>query len=112
MFVLLVPNELPQELTRKVSTKRYLARRIPQTVLEELLALLVHTGHLFAPSLGKMSAISRDPKDDYLLAYVLSAEADYIVTGDNDLLVLEAIAGIKIVTPTIFLSILDSQPSP
>ncbi|MEM7533787.1 MAG: putative toxin-antitoxin system toxin component, PIN family, partial [Chloroflexota bacterium] len=41
--------------------------------------------------------ICRDPKDDYLLAYAIAGKADYIVTGDKDLLVLEEIEGVKIV---------------
>ena len=32
--------------------------------------------------------VSRDPKDDYLVALAVSVEADHLVTGDKDLLAL------------------------
>jgi predicted nucleic acid-binding protein len=38
-----------------------------------------------------VSAITRDPKDDYLIALAREAGVDAIVSGDGDLLVLEGI---------------------
>jgi uncharacterized protein len=46
---------------------------------------------------------SRDPKDDMLLALCLAGHADYLVTGDKDLLVLRQFDTAKIVTPRQFL---------
>jgi len=34
-------------------------------------------------------AVTRDPKDDYLLAHALVGGADCLVTGDEDLLTLQ-----------------------
>lgn len=48
--------------------------------------------------------IVRDPDDDAILACALAAQADYIVTGDSDLLVLGAYSGIRIVTAATFLA--------
>lgn len=45
----------------------------------------------------------RDPEDDYLLAYALVGKADYLVTGDRDLLVLGSVGKTKIVTAQQFL---------
>ena len=42
--------------------------------------------------------ILRDPDDDHVLACALAAQADLIVSGDADLLVLEQFQGIRIVT--------------
>ncbi len=53
-------------------------------------------------------AVTRDPKDDYLIAYALVGEADYLVTGDQELLVIGQIDTVKIVTPRDFLSIFDA----
>ncbi len=56
----------------------------------------------FEPApLGKSR--SRDPKDDPFLARALAARAKYLVTRDDDLLVLEKPFGVKIITPTGFL---------
>jgi putative PIN family toxin of toxin-antitoxin system len=49
-----------------------------------------------------VSGICRDPDDDHILSCALSAEADYLVTGDSDLLELKAFHGIRIVTPGAF----------
>ncbi|HEX4079802.1 MAG TPA: putative toxin-antitoxin system toxin component, PIN family [Rhizomicrobium sp.] len=42
--------------------------------------------------------VSRDPDDDMVLALAIAARCDLIVTGDADLLILHAHAGIPIVT--------------
>ncbi len=45
----------------------------------------------------------RDPKDDKILELALSGKAEYIVSGDQDLLVLHPFRGIKIVNAEEFL---------
>ena len=47
--------------------------------------------------------ISRDPDDDEVIACALAADCEFIVTGDNDLLVLSEYNGIKIATAAEFL---------
>ncbi len=56
-----------------------------------LLAEIVHPPPLPAPT-------SRDPDDDAVLALAAAARPDLIITGDKDLLVLGAYAGIPIVS--------------
>ncbi|MBI4670620.1 MAG: putative toxin-antitoxin system toxin component, PIN family [Chloroflexi bacterium] len=51
---------------------------------------------------------SRDAHDDPILASAADGHADYIVTGDLDLLTLGEFEGIQIVTPVQFLKILDA----
>ncbi len=46
---------------------------------------------------------SRDADDDPFLHLALAAEADWLVTGDADLLVLEAVGGCSILSPGDFL---------
>lgn len=45
----------------------------------------------------------RDEDDDIFLECALEADADYIVSGDDDLLELEEFRGVSIVTPEEFL---------
>ena len=52
---------------------------------------------------------SRDPKDNFLLALCSTIQADYLVSGDKDLLVLEAYENTRIVTLGNFVSILTHQ---
>lgn len=54
-----------------------------------------------------LQIVGRDIKDDKFLACAVEAKADYIVTGDEDLLVLKVYEGVKIVTPREFLVILN-----
>ena len=55
--------------------------------------------------------LCRDPKDNYLLALAQDSEADYLITGDRDLLILENFAGTIILTYQDFTSIvtIDSK---
>lgn len=47
--------------------------------------------------------VSRDPDDDEVIACALAADCEFIVTGDDDLLVLKEHLGIKIATAAEFL---------
>jgi putative PIN family toxin of toxin-antitoxin system len=75
-----------------------------QQVLIDLIATnAIHTsGELALPG------ASRDPKDDKFLACAVEGEADYLVTGDADLLDLGSIQGIPIVRARDFVDIIES----
>jgi len=45
----------------------------------------------------------RDPKDDKLLELAVCGQAEYIVTGDADLIALHPFQGVQILTPKTFL---------
>ncbi len=51
----------------------------------------------------------RDPKDDRILESALSGNASHVVTGDNDLLVLNPFRGVQVVTPAKLLELLDER---
>ncbi len=48
--------------------------------------------------------VCRDPKDDMFLALAVSGKAQAIVSGDQDLLVLDPFRGASILTPAAFLA--------
>ncbi|NQZ65388.1 putative toxin-antitoxin system toxin component, PIN family, partial [Crocosphaera sp.] len=48
--------------------------------------------------------ICRDPKDNKFLEVAVNGKADFIITGDKDLLVLNPFQGIEIITVNEFLS--------
>lgn len=50
--------------------------------------------------------VSRDADDNRVLEAAVAGDADYIVTGDRDLLELGSHAGVRIVTPAAFLKLL------
>jgi putative PIN family toxin of toxin-antitoxin system len=57
----------------------------------------------------------RDPKDDHVLATALAGGAQYLVTGDDDLLALAddpRLGALRIVTVRAFLDALAAEPDP
>ncbi|HTP64830.1 MAG TPA: putative toxin-antitoxin system toxin component, PIN family [Geobacteraceae bacterium] len=50
-----------------------------------------------------VTGVCRDPDDDRFLAAAVNSGAKWVVTGDRDLLCLEAYRGVSIVTPQKFL---------
>jgi putative PIN family toxin of toxin-antitoxin system len=62
--------------------------------LHDRIALIVHTQH--SPAL--LAPVCRDPDDDAVLACAKAAQVNLIVSGDQDLLVLQQFEGIAIVT--------------
>jgi predicted nucleic acid-binding protein len=52
--------------------------------------------------------VCRDSDDIKVLGLAIAANADYIVTGDKDLLVLESFQGIPILNPRSFSNVLHS----
>ena len=86
-FTLLLPEELLTELREGIPRKDYLSERISPRQVEELIALLEAICELVPTMTLEIPAVTRDPKDDYLIAYALVGRADYMVTGDADLLV-------------------------
>jgi putative PIN family toxin of toxin-antitoxin system len=54
----------------------------------------------------------RDPRDDYLLGLAAASGAEYLVSRDEDLLVLRRYAGTEIVHPARFLQLLEEPAEP
>ena len=65
--------------------------------------ILEHSILIQAPSIVN---VCRDPGDNIFLDCAISGEADYIISGDKDLLELQQIKGIKIVNSSIFLKMM------
>ena len=50
--------------------------------------------------------ICRDPKDNKFLDIAIASYSDFLITGDDDLLVLEKIGNTSIITPRKFIDII------
>jgi putative PIN family toxin of toxin-antitoxin system len=50
----------------------------------------------------------RDPDDDKLLEIAVAGNADCLVTGDQDLLILHPFQGVPIITPAAFLEAVEA----
>jgi len=53
-------------------------------------------------------SISRDPNDDYLMDLAVTANADFLVTGDNDLLILKNYQNVNIISFASFMAVIDT----
>ena len=106
---LLLPEELIEEIKASIAKRSDLTRRISDTDIEELISQLRQVA-LVPPSLQQeLAQYSRDPRDDYLLAYGLIHTCDYLVTGDRDLLVLRQVQALRIVEPADFLQLVQKK---
>lgn len=54
--------------------------------------------------------VCRDPKDDKFLELAVNGKADYLITGDDDLLVLHPFRGVQIMTARDFLDRIQNEP--
>ncbi|HEY8600632.1 MAG TPA: putative toxin-antitoxin system toxin component, PIN family [Thermomicrobiales bacterium] len=97
-----VLREITEVLARPQLRRKY--RSIPTRDPFALLSILTYA-HVV--DVKTVPAISRDPKDDKFLATVYAASADYLVTEDQDLLILQEYEGTQIVTAAQFVAILD-----
>jgi uncharacterized protein len=111
-YTLLVPNDLLEELTKRVASKKYLARRITSDELGALQSELREAAERIPTIEQPIPAVTRDRKDDYLLTYAVVGQADYLVSGDDDLVVLGKVEGVTIVRPAEFLDLLQQRRTP
>jgi uncharacterized protein len=86
-------DELREKLTRKL--------KFSQEAATESLSLLTRRIVVVDPAPLPMP-VSRDPDDDWVLATAVAGDAEIIVTGDQDLLVLEQFHSISIHSPRDF----------
>jgi uncharacterized protein len=71
--------------------------------LDLRVAMLGILSTMVSVSSRTVTGVSRDPDDDAILAAALEGCADYIVTGDQDLLTIGDYQGIRIIIPRAFL---------
>ena len=100
----LVSGDTFRELHEKLllpKFDRYVSVSSRQAFLKRFLAVAA-----FIPVSTTLEAC-RDPKDNKFLELALDGEADWIVSGDRDLLVLHPFRGIPVLTPQAFLTAYD-----
>jgi putative PIN family toxin of toxin-antitoxin system len=97
---LLVSVETIDELNRVLGREDF-ARYVTEDERMEFLAVLLREARLVEVTVYVGEC--RDPQDNKFLELAISGEAECIVSGDQDLLVLHPFRGISIVTPRDFL---------
>jgi uncharacterized protein len=89
---------------KRIMTKKLKANH-EETV--SAIALLTEAAQSVVTPDTEVHGVCRDKSDDQVLACARAAAAVYLVTGDADLLVLEAFEGVRIVSPRDFEGMLE-----
>ena len=101
---LLLSLELLEEIAEVLSRDKF-KRYITNDEREEFLETLLERADLI--EVVDTVEECRDPKDNHILELALSGEANIIVTGDKDLLVMNPFRNIEIMSVEQFLVILE-----
>lgn len=94
-ILLIFSSELLEEfitVARRPKFEKYFSK----TDIDEILRLLEFHGKLV--EINSKTSVCRDSKDNFLLNLALDSQADYLLTGDEDLLVLKNIKRTRICT--------------
>ena len=109
-FDLVISPPLLEELGRVLSYPRIRnARWMTDTEVVELLEALAEDSVVVEGRLDVRA--SRDRGDDLFLATAADGDADYLVSGDRDLLTLGSYRSVMIVRPAAFLALLGGGHS-
>jgi hypothetical protein len=103
-LILIFSNELIEEFIAVVSRPKF-KTYFSKKDIEKFLVYFEQFGELV--EVTSDLKICRDEKDNFLLNLSVDSKADYLITGDKDLLILDKIANTKILTLSEFIENLD-----
>ncbi|MGK7897951.1 MAG: putative toxin-antitoxin system toxin component, PIN family [Xenococcus sp. (in: cyanobacteria)] len=99
----LLSLDLLEELNEVLGRKKF-NKYVTNEEREEFLEALIERAVLI--EIVENVQECRDPKDDKVLELALNGEAQYIITGDLDLLVLNPFRNVRVITVEDFLKII------
>ena len=105
-FQIIFSDELFNEfldVARRPKFKKYFDEKSVQLLIENISEKLEFI------EVASPITICRDLKDNFILALSIDGNADYIVTGDKDLLSLNGFKGKKIISINEFIKIIDTE---
>ena len=106
-YELVTSRPIFAELQEVLGRKKF-AKRIDPLLRDALLEDLKHLA-TWARSRAPANVNVRDPKDLMVLGTALGGKARFIVTGDEDLLVLRSFRGVRILTPKEALEVIRGR---
>ncbi len=101
---IVLSDDLLDEILRNLRLKI----KLPTNIVDNIGEFLIEHSNISIP-VPLASDVCRDPDDIKILGLAIASNADYIVTGDKDLLVLKSFQGIPILNPRSFSDILHSK---
>ena len=102
-FILVISGAILEEIEERLLNKF----KFPVEDILSFLEIIVLNSHIVEPNI-KLEAVPQDPNDNKIIECAVSGNADYIVTGDKDILNLKEFRGIKIITSNHFLKVLNN----
>jgi putative PIN family toxin of toxin-antitoxin system len=107
-YTLLYAQPLLEELVDVLNRPRIRRKyRLTNADIEAVVGLILLRGEAMTPQ--RRIIACHDPEDNMFLEVAMAGQADVIVSGDDDLLVLHPFEGIPILTPVGFLQMLDAK---
>src|ERR1700704_3577623 len=101
-FRIVISEEIVSEYRRVLAYPHIQARhRFTPQKIEKYLSLLRNASVLVTPT-EQVTVVKDDPDDNKFIACALAGNAEYVVSGDPDLLAIKSYQGIRILTPAMF----------
>ncbi len=107
--ILIVTTEQLLSEIKIVTNREKLKKYFPKENVKELIDLLETIAEKV--EIKPTHFINRDPKDNFLLDLIDYSKADYLVTGDNDLLEHNPFKTAKILNPSEFEEEIEKLPN-
>lgn len=101
---IILSKDLLEEVTGNLRSKI----KLPKKIIDQIIELLNEFAVIVDP-VPHSQVSCRDPDDIKILDLAIAADADYIITGDKDLLILEQCRGIPILNPRSFSDVLYTE---
>jgi len=95
--VIVISEYILSEIKEKLISKICL----PQSIVQEIINYLRDEAEIFTPE-NINESVCRDKDDANIIGTAISGNAEFIITGDDDLLILKKYKDIEIVTPREF----------
>ncbi len=105
-ITIITTEQLLKEI-KVVTSRKRLEKYFPKESVVELIELLETIAEKV--EIQPTHFINRDPKDNFLLDLIDFSQADYLVTGDKDLLVHNPFRSATILTPANFEKVLTDS---
>ena len=102
LFELVISPEILAELITKLRIKFAFPSHLVQEWQELLSQNIIHTLPEY------LTHICRDADDNKIIDTAISGNAHYIITGDDDLLIIKCYQKIEIIKPRNFLNLLEN----
>jgi putative PIN family toxin of toxin-antitoxin system len=98
--LLYITNEILDEITQVLARPKF---NVDKTNIARLISAIIEMSICITVE-GVVKGVCRDSKDDIILECGWRCGADYIITGDDDLLSLKNFRGVEIITASQYIN--------